>query len=168
MTDSRLTLFVILLLGGLFLIGAEIYVPGGVLGMLGAASLLAAIVIAFLVFPAQVAFLVAVGIIVLLGICIFLWIRFFPRTAVGRSLTLARTGRNFHSAREDLPRLVGLQGVALPNLRPSGVARIDGRRYDVVAEGAWVRKGTPVKVIDVSGNRILVRPVISSAEGERS
>ncbi|HDL77383.1 MAG TPA: serine peptidase, partial [Lentisphaerae bacterium] len=51
MHEQGLTVFVILLLGGLFLIGAEIYVPGGVLGLIGAVSLLAAIVIAFLIFP---------------------------------------------------------------------------------------------------------------------
>ena len=164
MHEQGLTVFVILLLGGLFLIGAEIYVPGGVLGLIGAVSLLAAIVIAFLIFPPQTAFLVAVGIIILLGICIFLWIRYFPRTRLGRSLTLARDGRNFHAQRDDLSPLVGKMGSTVTSLRPSGVALIEGRRYDVVAQGSWVDKGVKVKVVDVSGNRVMVRPIVADKE----
>jgi len=164
MHEQGLTVFVILLLGGLFLIGAEIYVPGGVLGLIGAAALTAAVIIGFLIFPPQTAFLVAVGIIILLGICIFLWIRYFPRTTVGRSLTLARDGRNFHAQRQDLNRLTGKAGTALTSLRPAGVAMIEGRRYDVVAQGAWVDKGVKVKVINVSGNRVMVRPIAPEKE----
>ena len=42
-----LQIYVVLVISGLFLVGAEIFVPGGILGVMGAIALLAAIVIGF-------------------------------------------------------------------------------------------------------------------------
>lgn len=53
--------------------------------------------------------------------------------------------------------LLGRRGTAQSDLRPAGVARIDGRRLDVVTEGDFIRAGTPVEVSVVQGNRIVVR-----------
>lgn len=61
--------------------------------------------------------------------------------------------------------LVGRRGVAATDLRPAGIMELDGERLDVVTEGAFVRRGTPVRVIEVGGNRIVVEPV-ESAESE--
>ena len=58
------------------------------------------------------------------------------------------------------PALVGRRGLALTDLRPSGVARIDGRRLDVVADnGAYLSKDTPVEVVRIAQNSLIVRQV---------
>ncbi|MCB9832028.1 MAG: hypothetical protein H6807_06085 [Planctomycetes bacterium] len=51
----------------------------------------------------------------------------------------------------------GEQGVAVTALRPSGVVRIGDRKVDVVTRGAFLEAGTPVRVVEVSGNRVVVR-----------
>ena len=43
-------------------------------------------------------------------------------------------------------------------LRPAGMARIAGRRVDVVSRGARIEVGTPVEVVEVRGNRVVVVP----------
>ncbi len=53
--------------------------------------------------------------------------------------------------------LVGHTGVALSDLRPAGIARIDGQRIDVVTEGGWIAAGEPVEVLSDEGYRRLVR-----------
>ncbi len=50
----------------------------------------------------------------------------------------------------------GMTGTALTLLRPAGKATIDGELYDVVTEGEYIPKDTPIKVIKVKGNRIVV------------
>ena len=50
----------------------------------------------------------------------------------------------------------GDTGVALTYLRPSGKAEINDERVDVITENQFLEKGTPVKVIDIRGNRIIV------------
>jgi membrane-bound serine protease (ClpP class) len=58
-----------------------------------------------------------------------------------------------------LANLAGQQGVALTPLRPGGSAMINNVKIDVVAEGKFVEANTPVKVLRVEGNRVLVEPI---------
>ncbi|HEX6425214.1 MAG TPA: NfeD family protein [Acidimicrobiales bacterium] len=53
--------------------------------------------------------------------------------------------------------LVGATGTALSDLRPSGVADIDGERVDVVTLGDYVRRGERVEVIRDDRYRRVVR-----------
>lgn len=169
--QAPMQIFLILLLVGLFLVGAEIFVPGAVLGVIGGLALLAAIALAFSIFTPYTAFMIAIGVIVLLGICLVLWIRLFPRTAIGRSLTLSKEVRTSGTP-EDLYDLLNHEGIAESALRPGGIAKLAGRRVDVVAEGAWIQAGTPVRVIEVEGNRVVVRevrpPPAAGTEPDRS
>lgn len=153
------TAFFILLLAGLFLIGAEVFVPGGVLGLIGGLCLVGAVIMAFHSFPPQVALLIAVGIVLLLGLCLFLWIRFFPKTRLGKSLALDQNGKQFKAAPTDLAGLIGKEGVTQTELRPAGIAKFNGRRVDVIAEEGWVDAHAAVRVIEVQGNRVVVRRV---------
>jgi membrane-bound serine protease (ClpP class) len=47
--------------------------------------------------------------------------------------------------------------VAHTVLRPAGVAVIDGQRLDVVAESGMIESGSPIKIVDVNENRLVVR-----------
>ncbi len=51
------------------------------------------------------------------------------------------------------------EGVAITTLRPSGTANIKGNKVDVVSEGEMILKNTKIKVTDVKGNRIVIKPV---------
>jgi membrane-bound serine protease (ClpP class) len=44
-------------------------------------------------------------------------------------------------------------------LRPSGAAVINDKRVDVVTEGPFIDRGTPVRVVAVEGMRVVVRSV---------
>ena len=156
---TSLQVYVILLLIGLFLLGAEIYLPGGVIGVIGVLALIGAVVAGFFAFGTQGGFFSAVAIIVLSGICIVLWIKYFPRTAMGKRLTLSKDGKPFRSSPEEFQNLVDKEGVSQSPLRPSGIALVDGRRIDVVAEGDWISAGARIRVVAVEGNRVIVRPV---------
>jgi len=50
----------------------------------------------------------------------------------------------------------GRKGMAMTLLRPSGIAMIDDRRYDVVTRGEFLEKGTPIRVVTAKGARIVV------------
>jgi len=54
-------------------------------------------------------------------------------------------------------QLLGLEGKAITDLRPSGTASINGKRYDVVSSGEYISKETFIIVTAVNGNRIVVR-----------
>ncbi len=55
------------------------------------------------------------------------------------------------------PSLVGAVGVTLSDLRPAGIAEVDGQRLDVVTEGDYLGVGTDIEIIRDEGYRRVVR-----------
>jgi membrane-bound serine protease (ClpP class) len=55
--------------------------------------------------------------------------------------------------------LLGAVGVAATVLRPAGMARFGDRYIDVVSDGSFVPEGASVQVIEIEGNRIVVKVV---------
>ncbi|MGH7128172.1 MAG: NfeD family protein, partial [Planctomycetaceae bacterium] len=55
--------------------------------------------------------------------------------------------------------LLGEQGVAISMLRPAGKAQIAGEYLDVVSDGTYIPQGAAIEVVEVAGNRIIVREV---------
>ncbi len=156
MSGVAIQVFSVLLVSGLLLLGAEIFVPGGVLGAFGGMLLLGAVVAGFPAFPGYGHF-VAIGILFLVGIAIALWIHIFPRSRVGQAMTVSEDESDFSAVQDGLKELLGAQGEAKSDLRPGGFAMINGRRIDVVTEGSMIDRGTPITVVDVEGNRVVVR-----------
>ena len=60
------------------------------------------------------------------------------------------------SAVDDYSFLVGKQGKAISDLRPSGIAIIEGNRYDVVTDGEYIDENASLIVEKIEGTRILV------------
>ncbi len=152
-------LFIVLCCAGLLLTGAEIFVPGGVLGTFGGAALLGAVATGFVAFGPQRGVLAALLILVFLGLSIILWMQLIPRSGIGRKLTLTVDLGASKSASTPWKEWVGKEGVAVSPLGPSGVIRVDGRRLDAVAEGHWIEAGSPVRVVHVTGNHLTVRAI---------
>lgn len=89
----------------------------------------------------------------------YIIIRTFPKTQLFNKLTLETvesTTEGFTSA-ETLSALVGKKGIALNNLRPAGKADINGSRMDVVSEGEYIERDTPIVISEVHGSRIVVK-----------
>ncbi len=152
-------IFTVLVIAGMMLIGVEVFIPGGVLGTLGAVALLAAAIIAFQIFSPSTATAIAFGMIVMAGGVIALWIRFFPRTSIGRKMTVSLDLMSSKGTEAHLPSLLGKTGVTLTPLRPAGYVDIDGHRIDVVTHGEMIEMKTRIRVTAIEGNRVVVEPL---------
>ena len=145
---------------GLFLIVIEIFIPGGVVGFLGSLSLVAAVITGFYAFGPNGGMISAIGTIILGSLVLLIWLKLFPKTLIGRHLTLQTDGKSFKSFEDDAS-LIGSEGTALSHLRPAGIASINGKRLDVVSEAGFIENGASIKVIKIEGNRIVVRALKS-------
>lgn len=148
--------FIILTAAGILLVGAEVFLPGGVVGSLGGLMLLAAAVTAFIAFGTTWGMLVLLLLVVLTFLGVWAWMRWFPRTRMGRSLSLQADEKAMHAA-ESPVELLDTVGVAESDLRPAGIARLNNRRTDVVAEADFIPAGATIRVIEVRGSRVVVR-----------
>lgn len=147
-----------LLACGLFLIGIEIVVPGGILGILGAAALVGAAAIGFNIFPMWAGWLSLFFILGLAGLAVFIWMKYLPNSPVGKALSLSEGIRN--KDHDNSTWEPGMRGKTLCELRPAGKALIDGQRADVIADnGTWLAKDASVEIARISGNRIYVKEV---------
>lgn len=151
---------VVLLLAvvGLALLVAEVFfVSFGVIATLSGVALISAV---FLAFQDSVAFgfttLVAEAIAAPLVVMTAL--RVLPKTKFGKMLILSGPASDPHAAAADpsLSALLHQTGTTLSPLRPAGFARIDGKKVDVVTRGEMLDANCPIKVLEVTGNRVVV------------
>ena len=75
---------------------------------------------------------------------------------LGRRVIL---GHALETPPSDIEDLLGHEGLALTPLRPTGLARIDGRRVDVMSHSEWFEAGTPVVVASVESSQAVVERV---------
>lgn len=155
MPDGPALIFALFVVGFL-LVAAEVFLPGLILGILGFICLIASVVLVFVHYgtSAGLAAAFAVGVLGVAGFV--LWLFVFPRTFLGRRLML-RTEQETARPSGDRRDLIGETGEALTPLRPSGTARIGGRRVDVTAVGEFLESGAAVVVVAADGLRIAVR-----------
>lgn len=152
----------IMILIGFLLIAVEIFLPGGIFGLIGTGLILAGVIGSAYTYGSTVAVPVGFGCLAG-GVLAFAgWIRFFPRSWMGRKLSLeneAASSQGYQSQSPELESLVGKTGEALTDLRPGGLAMIEGKRIDVVSTGAYVEKGSPIRIVEVSSNRVTAAPM---------
>lgn len=151
-----ITLYITLLLVGFVLIGMEIFVPGGILGTFGSLAWLGAAVIGWRNFSAPWNMLSALALLLVGILTFFIWIRYFPKSHVGKTLSLQENSKTYKAHMHDDKIPVGTVGEALSTLRPSGIAKFDGQRVDVVADGEWIEAGQTIKISSTSGGHISV------------
>jgi membrane-bound serine protease (ClpP class) len=149
-------LYITLLLAGFVLIGVEIFIPGGILGIFGSTCWLAAAVVGWRSFSEPWNMLSAFALLLVGILTFFIWIRFFPKSPMGKTLSLTASIKNYKSHLTDNDFPAGSTGTAESTLRPSGIARFNGKRVDVVADGEWIEAGQPVKISSTSGGHISV------------
>ena len=144
---------VVLFALGLSLIVAEIFLVGVVLGLTGLVFMLVSIYYGFehsVVLGWTLVAIAAASVPVLA----FVWVK-----VINRVLAMKFTQTGYTSAQMQYKDLVGQEGVALTSLRPAGMARFGEKKVDVVSEGEVVERDARVRVIEVRGNRVVVRAV---------
>jgi membrane-bound ClpP family serine protease len=96
----------------------------------------------------------------------FLVARYLPQIPYANRLVLVPPAERPEPAGEEhalttevSAALLGAIGEAATNLRPAGMARFGDDYLDVVAEGSFVNAGKRIQVIEIEGNRIVVKEV---------
>lgn len=151
----------LLLFAGLLLFCVEVFVlPGfGIAGGLGLLAMLGGVALLVTGTPLDAAMALAAFVASLTLIGIGVWSA-ASRVRAGHPLFGGMLSRDEgYIAALPRPELEGVDGVALTDLRPAGVAEIGGERLDVVSESGWIGAGTPVRVLRAEGYRHVVRAV---------
>ncbi|MGF1447830.1 MAG: NfeD family protein [Opitutales bacterium] len=153
-----LSLIIILVIAGMVLIGLEIFLPGAVLGILGAIAFMAAAYFAYQEYGLLGGGLTAaVGLFGAVGVLVVEF-TLLPKTKLGRRLFLSAKVEG--NARDEVlakADVVGREGQSLTTLAPSGRVLVDGQEFEAFSEDGLLTKGTPVEVISRDNFRLVVR-----------
>lgn len=145
---------IVLFIAGFLLLAAEVFVPGLIVGALGFLCLAASVGLVFYHHGPMAGSIAALVIGTLSIGGMIIWLNIFPKTFLGRRIVLSRRQ---HSTAPREENLIGAEGIAVTALRPSGAARIGGKRVDVTAVGEFLEEGAPITVVAADGLRVAVR-----------
>jgi len=163
MEASHLALLLMLL--GLALLVAEVFIPsGGIILTAAVLSLGASIWYAWKAWgesqPAAWWTYLAV-LIALLPTVVIGAFYVFPRTSLGRRILLEAPSLEevtpFADEQEGLARLLGQTGTTVTLLSPGGMVSVDGERLHCESEGMMIDRQQPVEVVGLRANRLVVR-----------
>lgn len=155
--NEHILLPLILQIVGVIVIIAEIIIPsGGLLSIIAIGLLGYSLYSVFteVSFSAGLMFLGAD--IVMIPILVVVGLKVLANSPVTLRKSL-KSENGVTSQSEDLEKISGMEGTTITPLRPSGAAIITGKRMDVVSRGEFIEKDTPVIVIKVTGNQIIVK-----------
>ncbi len=154
--NGNLMLPIILQIAGMGVMVAEILLPsGGLLSMIAAGMFGYSLYYAFSTISIEVGMLFLIADIILLPIIGLIGLKMLGRSPMALRSSLSK-GSGM-SSDEALSDLVGREGTAATDLRPSGTVKIGGERIDVVTRGDYINRDETVVVARVEGSRVIVR-----------
>lgn len=150
---------------GFILLIAELFVPGGIVGIIGGA-----LMIISLLFAGESVVHMAYSILIAMFIAV-----------IGMVIIMKFLGKNLHVFNKLILKdattteegyvsnvnridLLGKSGETITPLRPAGTIVVDNERIDAVSEGSFIGSNKKVEVIQVEGSRIVVREIKKGVE----
>lgn len=158
---------ILLAVGAVLLLVEAFVLPGfGVAGVLGMLAIAASIVLSLVgQMPTMGDFMVAMQVlgtsVLIVGLVGWQLLKRLPddRRAHRLFLNDSLTRELGYTSSVSRTELVGVEGVAVTDLRPAGTARFGEESVDVVSSGGWVKAGTAVRIVQAEGYRHVVEPI---------
>jgi membrane-bound ClpP family serine protease len=147
------TLFVV----GALLLAFEVFLPGGILGIFAGLCLLGGTGFAFVEFGMNGGIIALMVAVTLVAAVLYFEFAILPKTAMGKRLFLQKSIDGTSSPKRERD-YVGAEGVTLTALGPSGYIDIDGKRLEAFSRSGFLEADVSVKVIGTDNFRLIVTP----------
>lgn len=150
-----MTLIATLFVVGVILLGFEVFLPGGILGVMGGLAMLGGSAVAFIDYGVSGGLMAtAVALVMVIGMLYFEF-KILPKTAFGQRLFLKATvdGVSTPARQKDY---VGTEGVTLTAMSPTGFIEIEGKRLEAFSRSGFLEADVPVQVVGTDNFRLIV------------
>ncbi len=149
---------IVLFIAGFILLAVEMVVPGfSAPGISGIICLIVGVFLAADTFREGV--IITLIVLALLGIMFAILLSLLSSGKLKSPIILEEEQKNSEGylSSKDLQYLLGKEGVAVTDLRPSGTGDFDGVVLDIISEGRYIEKGTPLVIAKVEGSKLVVK-----------
>lgn len=133
----------------------EIFMPGGILAIIGGVLMIGASWLTFEEYGILPAVALFLGTAVLGVVLFFVEVKLLTQSPLGSQFRLESQITASVNDREE-EGLAGMSGVTLTTLAPSGKVQIDGKIYQASAQEGYLEKGTPVSVVRPETFKLIV------------
>lgn len=148
-----------LLIVGFVLVGIEMVLPGfGLPGISGIICLIGGILLTAKTIEQGLT--ITVIVVVVLAVMLTAALTVLKRVKPPIILEDELKGSDGYLNSSDLEYLIGKEGIAATDLKPSGKCKIEDIEFDVRAENRYIEKGTRVRISRIHENTIMVREVL--------
>jgi len=142
-----MTIAAVLLIMGLLLILVEFYLPGAVMGIIGAILIFSSTVVVYLEYSSLlglfVYFLICC-IAIALTVKFAVWI--IPKSKSKESIYLSSDQAGFKASHYD-KSVIGKTAVVVTDLKPGGHILVDGKRLQAISQNGYIVKGSLVLIL---------------------
>jgi membrane-bound ClpP family serine protease len=145
-------------IAGAVLLAAEVFVPGAILGIFAAISLLVGVVLSFVEYGSTGGWIAVAAALGLTAITLWFEFKVLPKTALGRRLFLKAevTGAS-QAPLAKRETVLGQDGVADTTLAPTGYVTVAGKRYEAYSRSGLIAKGEALRVVELDNFRLIVQ-----------
>jgi membrane-bound ClpP family serine protease len=148
---------ILLFLIGVLLLAGEVFVPGAILGIIGAICMLVGCVLSFGEFGAGGGTLATAVALSLLGLTLYVELVWLPKTRFGRKLIVQSSVDAISQPPvADKATIVGKPAESITPLVPTGYVLVEGRRYEAYSQSGHVPKGMQLHVVGLDNFRLIV------------
>lgn len=154
---------ILLQLAGVAVVIAEIILPSaGLLSLLAFSLFGYSLYLVFQEISAFAGIVFVAADLILIPTLVIVGIKMLVRSPVTLRTELS-SKQGVTSQAPELDGYLGLEGKALTDLRPAGMAKLADKRVDVMTRGEYIEKDSDLVVLAVTGNQIVVRKKGGSA-----
>jgi membrane-bound ClpP family serine protease len=162
--DNPLIFPIILQLLGILIIMAEILIPsGGILAMLATALFGYSLYSVFTSISPSMGYGFILADLIIIPVIVIFGFKTLAKSSVTLKKRLS-SAQGVNVQEKTLDQYIGMEGLAVTDLRPSGIAIIAKKRFDVVTDGTYLAKDSSLMVVAVTGNQIIVKEIKSQGD----
>ncbi len=156
--DLLSVIALILFAAGFIFVGIELFVPGfGWPGITGIICFVAGIFLTAKSF--EQGMLITLAVIAVLGVLFWIVMRLLAKGKFKSPIILKdeMAENSGYVSAKNVGDMVGAEGTALTDLRPTGMAVFDGKELDVITNGRYITKGAKIVITKAESYRIEVK-----------
>lgn len=151
-----MNVILILFLLGVLLLAGEVFVPGAILGSIGALCMFAGCWVAFAQLGMTGGLVATVLALVLLSVTFYIELVWLPKTRLGKKLIVQTAIEATSQPPLAGQAVIGKAAQAVTPLVPSGYVLVEGKRYEAFSPAGHVAAGTALRVTGLDNFRLIV------------
>ncbi|MEO6245406.1 MAG: NfeD family protein [Opitutaceae bacterium] len=151
-----MTAIVLLFVSGALLLAGEVFLPGGIAGVIGGVLLALGALFSYMQFGPGAGSIATLAALALVGLTLYLELIWWPKTKLGRAMVVDAVVGGQSQPPPASKEVIGKSATAVTMLAPTGLVEIAGQRYEAFCQSGLAARGAALTVVGLDNFRLIV------------